>query len=230
MQVECNHKPIAYFQELYFSKDTTYQKNIVIFTIINPELTMENKPTRSEAFALLCKYNKQESLIRHGLAVESVMSYFAEKSGEDIDKWGVIGLCHDLDYEKFPDQHCTITRKILEEQNWPEDYIRAIVSHGWGICSETEPIQYLEKVLFAIDELTGLITASVYVRPSKSILDLTTKSVMKKWNTRSFAAGANRDVITKGADMLGIKVEELIGETILAMQKNAEVIGLKGFL
>ncbi|HEY3389550.1 MAG TPA: HDIG domain-containing protein [Prolixibacteraceae bacterium] len=191
---------------------------------------MEKQHSRSEAFALLCEYNKQESLIRHGLAVEAVMRHFAEKSGEDIEKWGVIGLCHDLDYEQFPDQHCTMTRKILEEHNWPEEYIRAIVSHGWGICSDTEPIQYLEKVLFATDELTGLITASVYVRPSKSILDLTTRSVMKKWNTRSFAAGANRDVITKGADMLGIKVEALAEETILAMQKRAEIIGLKGDL
>ena len=143
---------------------------------------------------------------------------------------GAIGLCHDIDYEQFPEQHCTMTRKILEMYNWPEAYIRAIVSHGWGICSDTEPMDYLEKILFATDELTGLITASVYVRPSKSILDLTIKSVMKKWNTRSFAAGANRDVITKGADMLGMKVEDLIEETILAMQKVAELIGLKGNL
>ena len=191
---------------------------------------MENQPSRNEAYALLCEYNKQESLIRHGLAVEAVMRYFAEKSGEDIEKWGAVGLCHDLDYEQFPEQHCTMTRKILESQNWPEANIRAIVSHGWGICSEVEPIEYMEKVLYATDELTGLITACVYVRPSKSILDLTTKSVMKKWNTRSFAAGANRDVITKGAEMLGIKVEELVEETILAMQKGAEAIGLKGII
>ena len=191
---------------------------------------MENQPSRSEAYALLSDYNKQESLIRHGLAVEAVMRYFAEKSGEDIEKWGAVGLCHDLDYEQFPDQHCTMTRKILETHNWPEAYIRAIVSHGWGICSEVEPIEYMEKVLYATDELTGLITACVYVRPSKSILDLTTKSVMKKWNTRAFAAGANRDVIAKGAEMLGIKVEELVEETILAMQKGADAIGLKGNL
>lgn len=191
---------------------------------------MEKQPSRDEAYTLLCEYNQQESLIRHGLAVEAVMRYFAEKSGEDIEKWGIIGLCHDLDYDQFPDQHCTMTRKILETQNWPETYIRAIVSHGWGICSDTEPIHYLEKILFATDELTGLITACVYVRPSKSILDLTTRSVMKKWNTRAFAAGANRDVITKGADMLGMKVEELVEETILAMQKRAELIGLKGNL
>ena len=189
---------------------------------------MEKQPSRAEAFDLLCEYNKQDSLIRHGLAVEAVMRYFAEQAGEDIEKWGVIGLCHDLDYEKYPDQHCTMTRKILEEKGWPESYIRAIISHGWGLCSEVEPIEYLEKVLFATDELTGLITACVYVRPSRSILDLTTKSVMKKWNTRAFAAGANREVITKGAEMLGKPVEELVGETIIAMQKAADVIGLRG--
>lgn len=191
---------------------------------------MEKQPSREEAYTLLGEYNKQESLIRHGLAVEAVMRHFAEKSGEDIEKWGVIGLCHDLDYEQFPDQHCTMTRKILEQQNWPEAYIRAIVSHGWGICSEVEPFEFMEKILFATDELTGLITACVYVRPSKSILDLTTKSVMKKWNTRAFAAGANRDVITKGAGMLGLNVDELVEETILAMQKRAELIGLRGNL
>jgi len=189
---------------------------------------MEKQPTREEAFALLCEYNKQDSLIRHGLAVEAVMRHFAEQAGEDIEKWGVIGLCHDLDYEKYPDQHCTMTRKILEEKGWPESYIRAIISHGWGLCSDVEPIEELEKVLFATDELTGLITACVYVRPSKSILDLTTKSVMKKWNTRAFAAGANRDVIAKGAEMLGKPVEELVEETIIAMQKAADVIGLRG--
>jgi len=191
---------------------------------------MEKLPSRAEAFALLCEYNQQESLIRHGLAVEAVMRYFAEKSGADTVKWSIIGLCHDLDYEKYPDQHCSMTRKILEEKGWPQSYIRAIVSHGWGICSEVEPIEYLEKVLFATDELTGLITACVYVRPSKSILDLTTKSVMKKWSTRAFAAGANRDVIAKGAGMLGMTIEELVEETILAMQMAAEVIGLKGDL
>lgn len=191
---------------------------------------MEKQPTREEAFALLCEFNQQESLIRHGMAVEAVMRYFAEKTGEEVEKWGVIGLCHDLDYEQFPEQHCTMTRKILEERRWPEPYIRAIVSHGWGMCSEVEPLEYLEKALYATDELTGLITACVYVRPSKSILDLTVKSVMKKWGTRAFAAGANREVITSGAAMLGMTVEELVGETIVAMQKRAEEIGLKGEL
>ena len=191
---------------------------------------MAQIPSRADAFVLLCEYNRNDSLIRHGLAVEAVMYYFADKAGEDTEKWSVIGLCHDLDYEKYPDQHCTMTRKILEEHNWPESYIRAIVSHGWGLCSDVEPVEYLEKVLFATDELTGLITACVYVRPSKSILDLTTKSVMKKWNTRAFAAGANRDVIAKGAGMLEMKVEELVEETIAAMQKRADELGLKGEL
>ena len=191
---------------------------------------MEHQPSRAEAFALLCEYNQQDSLIRHGLAVEAVMRYFASKVREEVEKWSIIGLCHDLDYERYPEQHCRMTRKILEEKGWPESYIRAIVSHGWGICSEVEPLEYMEKVLFATDELTGLITACVYVRPSKSILDLTTKSVMKKWNTRAFAAGANRDVIAKGAGMLGISVEELVEETILAMQQAADVIGLRGTL
>ena len=191
---------------------------------------MEKIPSRSEAVALLCRYNRQDSLIRHGLAVEAVMRWFAAQSGEDIEKWGVIGLCHDLDYEQFPDQHCVMTRKILEAENWPESCIRAIVSHGWGICSDVEPLEWMEKVLFATDELTGLITACVYVRPSKSILDLTTKSVMKKWNTRTFAAGANREVITRGAGMLSWSVEELVEKTIIGMQLAAETIGLRGNL
>jgi len=191
---------------------------------------MEKRPSRDDAFALLKKYNQQESLIRHALAVESVMRYFAARQNEDADKWGVIGLCHDMDYEQFPEQHCTMTRKILEDEGWPEDYIRAIVSHGWGICSDTEPISYMEKVLFATDELTGLITAAVYVRPSRSILDLGTSSVMKKWKTPAFAAGANREVIAQGAAMLGMTVEELVTETIKAMQINAGAIGLKGNL
>jgi predicted hydrolase (HD superfamily) len=189
---------------------------------------MNSIPSREDAFALLCEYNKQESLIRHGLAVEAVMRYFAEKTGEDIDKWGVIGLCHDLDYEQYPDQHCKMVRTILEEHHWPESYIRAIVSHGWGICSDVEPIDTMEKILYATDELTGLITACVYVRPSRSIMDLTTKSVMKKWSTRSFAAGADREVIIKGAAMTSKSIEELVNETILAMQKRAAIIGLDG--
>ena len=188
----------------------------------------EKIPTREEALALLREYNKSDSLVKHAFAVEGVMRSVARKRGEDEDKWGIIGLIHDLDYEKFPDQHCTKTREILQEHNWPEEYIRAAVSHGWGICSDEEPQSVLEKTLYAIDELTGLVTASVLVRPSKSVMDLTVKSVKKKWKSPAFAAGVDRSIIEKGAEMLGVEVGELIEDTIKGMQEVAEAIGLKG--
>jgi predicted hydrolase (HD superfamily) len=188
----------------------------------------EKTPTREEALALLREYNKSDSLLKHAFAVEGVMRSVARKRGEDEDKWGIIGLIHDLDYEKFPDQHCTKTREILQEHNWPEEYIRAAVSHGWGICSDAEPQSVLEKTLYAIDELTGLVTASVLVRPSKSVMDLTVKSVKKKWKSPAFAAGVDRSIIEKGAEMLGVEVEKLIEDTIKGMQEVAEAIGLKG--
>jgi putative nucleotidyltransferase with HDIG domain len=185
-------------------------------------------PTRKDAFSLLKKYNQSESLIKHALSVEAVMRHFASIYNEDIEKWGIIGLVHDLDYEQYPEQHCTMTREILEKEKWPEDYIRAVVSHGWGICSDTEPLHIMEKVLFTIDELTGLITASVLVRPSKSIMDLEVKSVKKKWNLKNFAAGANRDVIEKGALMMGRDLDFIIQETINGMKRVAADIGLAG--
>lgn len=188
----------------------------------------EKIPTREEALAILQEYNKSDSLLKHAFAVEGVMRSVARKRGEDEDKWGIIGLIHDLDYEKFPDQHCTKTREILQEHNWPEEYIRAAVSHGWGICSDEEPQSVLEKTLYAIDELTGLVTASVLVRPSKSVMDLTVKSVKKKWKSPAFAAGVDRSIIEKGAEMLGVEVGELIEDTIKGMQEVAEAIGLKG--
>jgi predicted hydrolase (HD superfamily) len=188
----------------------------------------EKIPTREEALALLQEYNKSDSLLKHAFAVEGVMRSVARKRGEDEDKWGIIGLIHDLDYEKFPDQHCTKTREILQEHNWPEEYIRAAVSHGWGLCSDVEPQSVLEKTLYAIDELTGLVTASVLVRPSKSVMDLTVKSVKKKWKSPAFAAGVDRSIIEKGAEMLGVEVGELIEDTIKGMQEVAEAIGLKG--
>jgi len=177
---------------------------------------------------LLKEYNQNESLIKHALAVEAVMVHFAELFGEDKEKWGIVGLIHDLDYEKYPDQHCIKAREILEERNWPEDYIHAVQSHGWQICSDVEPVERMEKVLYTIDELTGLISATAIMRPSKSILDLTVKSVKKKWKQKSFAAGVNRDIIEKGAQMLGMELDQVIDETIKGMQKVAEEIGLKG--
>lgn len=183
-------------------------------------------PTRQDALFLLKKYNQSESLIKHALSVEAVMRHFATLNGEDEDKWGIIGLIHDMDYEKYPEQHCTMTRKILEEEQWPEDYIRAVMSHGWGICTDVEPVHFMEKVLYATDELTGLITAAALVRPSKSILDLTVKSVKKKWKSKNFAAGANREVIEKGVQMMGKELSEVIQETINGMKKVAIEIGL----
>lgn len=138
-------------------------------------------PTREDAFRLFKEYNESESLTKHALSVEAVMTHFAELLGmEDVNKWGIIGLVHDIDYEMYPEEHCVKAREILSERNWPEDYIHAIQSHGYKICSEVEPIETMEKVLYTIDEITGLITATVLMRPSKSILDLELKSVKKK--------------------------------------------------
>ena len=187
-----------------------------------------NVPTRKEALELLKEYNQDVSLIKHALAVESVMRHFAKKFGEDQEKWGIIGLIHDLDYEKFPEQHCKKTEEILKEHNWPQDYIRAVLSHGWGICTDVEPQSSMEKVLYAIDELTGLIAAAALVRPSKSVLDMEAKSVKKKWKDKSFAAGVDRSIIQKGAEMLGIELDELFTDTIVGMRKVAAEIGLKG--
>ena len=187
-----------------------------------------NIPTREQAFNLLKKYNKTENLIKHALAVEGVMRYFARKRGEDEEKWGIIGLIHDLDYEQFPDEHCRKTEEILKENNWPREYIRAVVSHGWGICSDVEPKTELEKVLYAIDELTGLVVTTALVRPSKSVMDLKAKSVKKKWKDKRFAAGVDRSIIDKGAQMLGMERTELITDTIMGMREIAEEIGLKG--
>jgi len=187
-----------------------------------------NVPTREETLALLRQYNKNESLIKHAMAVEGVMRYMARKRGEDEEKWGVIGLIHDLDYEQFPDQHCQKTEEILKENDWPEEYIRAVVSHGWGICSDVKPESDMEKVLYAIDELTGLVVTSALVRPSKSVMDMKAKSVKKKWKQKQFAAGVDRSIIEKGAEMLGVELSELISDTIMGMRDVAEEIGLKG--
>ena len=187
-----------------------------------------NVPTRQQALALLKTYNKSESLIEHALAVESVMRYMARKYGEDEEKWGLVGLIHDLDYEQFPEQHCKKTEEILRQNDWPEEIIRAVISHGWGICTDVRPESTMEKVLYAIDELTGLVVTTALVRPSKSLLDLKTKSVKKKWKDKRFAAGVNRSIIEKGAAMLGVELPELINDTIMGMREVAEQIGLKG--
>ncbi|KUO72281.1 MAG: hydrolase [Desulfosporosinus sp. BRH_c37] len=189
----------------------------------------QNIPTRQQAYDLLSKYNKNASLIIHALTVEAVMLHFADILGElEKEKWGIIGLVHDVDYEMYPEHHCIKAREILMQHNWPEDYIHAVESHGWGICCNVKPIHRMEKVLFTIDELTGLISATAMLRPSKSILDLEPKSVKKKWKQKSFAAGVNREVIEQGAKMLDMELDYIIGETIKGMQNAAESIGLKG--
>ena len=187
-----------------------------------------NAPTRDEALTLLKEFNHTSSLVKHALAVEGVMRYMARKRGEDEEKWGNIGLVHDLDYERYPEQHCKRTKEILTERGWPEDYIHAIMSHGWGLVTDIKPEDEMEKVLYAIDELTGLIVATALVRPSKSVLDMKVKSVKKKWKDKSFAAGVNREVIQKGAQMLGVELDDLFSDTIMAMREVAEAIDLKG--
>jgi putative nucleotidyltransferase with HDIG domain len=185
-------------------------------------------PTREHALELFKEYNKSESLYRHALSVEAVMRHMAGKAGEDAEKWGVIGLIHDLDYELYPEQHCKMTEKILKEKGWPDDYIRAVLSHGWGLATDVEPMSKLEKTIYAIDELTGLVTTSALVRPSRSVLDMEARSVKKKWNDRKFAAGVDRSVIEKGAAMLGVSLDDLITDCIMGMREVAEEIGLKG--
>ncbi len=185
-------------------------------------------PSREDALALLKTYNQSDSLIRHAFAVEGVMRYMARKYGEDEETWGVVGLIHDLDYEQFPDQHCTKTAEILARHQWPDTLIRAVVSHGWGICSDVKPESTMEKVLYAVDELTGLVATSALVRPTKSVMDMKAKSVKKKWKDKRFAAGVDRSIIQNGADMLGVELGDLITDTIMGMREVADAIGLKG--
>ncbi len=187
-------------------------------------------PTREDAFLLLKKYNKKQGLIRHALSVESVMAHFAARFNEDEEKWRVIGLVHDLDYEMYPDEHCHKCVELFKEHHWPEEYIRAVISHGYGICTDVEPVTNLEKTLYAVDELTGLVASSALVRPSKSILDIKVKSVKKKFKDKRFAAGVDREVVKKGAAMLGMELPQLIEQVILGMRPVAQEIGLKGNL
>ncbi len=186
----------------------------------------EHIPSYEEAMALLKEFNQSESLLKHAFSVEGAMRYLAQKAGEDEEKWGIVGLVHDLDYERFPDQHCAKTRQILEERNWAEEYIRAVVSHGWGLYNDIEPKSLMEKSLYTVDELTGLITAAALVRPSRSVMDLEAKSVMKKWKDKSFAAGVNRSVIEKGIEMLGVGLHDIVTDTIMGMRMVAGIIGL----
>ncbi|GAB1433269.1 HDIG domain-containing protein [Spirochaetota bacterium] len=185
---------------------------------------------RDAAIAVWKKYNTDDALLRHALSVEAAMRHFALKYGEDPDYWGVVGLLHDIDYGEYPEEHLKHARIMLTEAGFDDAFIRAVESHGWGLVNDIEPVHIMEKTLFAVDELTGFIAACAFVRPSRSVLDMEVKSVKKKWKTVAFAAGVNREVIEKGASLLGMELDELIQETILALRAAAAELGLKGTL
>lgn len=179
---------------------------------------------RNEALNLLKKYNKEEFHIRHALTVEGVMRYFAKELGYDENFWGIVGLLHDIDFEKYPEEHCQKAPELLKEINAPEDMVHAICSHGYGICSNVEPTHEMEKILFAVDELTGLIWAAAKMRPSKSTKDMEVSSLKKKFKDKKFAAGCSRDIISKGAEKLGWTLEELFEKTINAMRACEDAV------
>lgn len=184
-------------------------------------------PTREQAWEWLCQYNQSDSLRKHALTVEGVMRHFAALAGEDPEQWGLVGLLHDLDYEQYPEQHCLKVQEILREKGAEEWLIRAVASHGYGMCCDIEPQSRMEKTLFTIDELSGLITAAALMRPSRSVVDLEVKSVKKKFKDKRFAAGVDREVILQGAQRLGMELDNVIAETILGMREVAEAIGLE---
>ena len=179
---------------------------------------MQTQITRAKALALLQKYNQEPFHIFHGLTVEGTMRYFAREMGEDEDFWGLVGLLHDVDFEKYPEQHCLKAPELLSEIGAEPEFIHAVCSHGYGICCDVEPTLPMEKVLFAADELTGLIGAAARMRPSKSVMDMEVTSLKKKFKDKKFAAGCSRDVIIQGAERLGWTLEELMEKTILAMR------------
>ena len=174
--------------------------------------------TREQAMGLLRKYNTEPFHIQHALTVEGVMRWFAQEGGENADFWGLCGLLHDVDFEKWPEQHCRKAPELLAEVNASAEMVHAICSHGYGICCDVEPTAQMEKILFAADELTGLIGAAARMRPSKSVMDMELSSLKKKFKDKKFAAGCSRDVIRTGADRLGWSLDELMEKTILAMR------------
>ena len=181
--------------------------------------------SRERALELFRKYNKSESLYHHALCVEAVMRAFAREYGEDEDYWGIVGLLHDIDWEMFPEEHCRKAPELLAEIGMGDDMVHAICSHGWGLVSDVEPERQMEKVLYAVDELTGLVYATALMRPER-MEGMSVKSVKKKWKTKAFAAGVNREIIEKGAEMAGISNEHLIEVTIAALSSIAGEIGL----
>ena len=183
-------------------------------------------PNRTQALALLQKYNKEPFHILHALTVEGVMRWFAQDQGfgDETDFWGLCGLLHDVDFEVYPEEHCRKAPELLAEVNASEEMVHAICSHGYGLCSDVEPVHQMEKILFAVDELTGLIGAAARMRPSKSVMDMEVSSLKKKFKDKKFAAGCSRDVILEGAEKLGWTLEETMEKTILAMRSCEESI------
>lgn len=181
---------------------------------------------RNKALSVLKQYNQNEALIRHALSVEAVMREFAAAAGEDVEYWGTVGLLHDVDYEQYPQMHCKKAPELLEAAGYDEAFIHAVISHGYGLCADVEPLLYMEKVLYTVDELTGLIAATALMRPSRSVMDLEVKSVKKKFKDKAFAAGVNREVINNGCTMLGMELDDVIGRCIAGMKTVAQDIGL----
>ena len=173
---------------------------------------------RQQALALLQKYNKEPFHIQHALTVEGVMRWYAQQNGEDADFWGLVGLLHDIDFERYPEQHCQAAPRLLSEINAGEEMVHAICSHGYGLCSDVEPANLMENLLFTVDELTGLIGAAARMRPSRSVMDMELSSLKKKFKDKKFAAGCSRDVIQQGAARLGWTLDEVLEKTIQAMR------------
>ena len=185
---------------------------------------MRTQITRTQALALLQKYNREPFHIFHGLTVEGTMRYFAREMGEDEDFWGLVGLLHDVDFEKYPEQHCIKAPELLREVNASDELIHAVCSHGYGITVDIKPEHEMERVLFACDELTGLIGAAALMRPSKSVSDMELKSLKKKFKDKKFAAGCSREIISKGAEMLGWELDKLLGDTLEIMRSAEKAI------
>ena len=181
---------------------------------------------REKAFALLQEYNQNPALVVHGMAVEAIMRFYARQAGEDPEYWGCVGLLHDVDYERYPEEHCKKAVEILQNAGYDEGFIRAVVSHGYGLVCDVEPQLYMEKVLYTVDEMSGLINAAAILRPSHSVMDLEVKSVKKKFKDKKFAAGVNREVILDGCKRLGAELDEVIAECIAGMLENHEALGL----
>lgn len=190
---------------------------------------MKSNLTREDALALLKNYNKEPFHILHALTVEGVMRYFAQDTGngDDEEYWGIVGLLHDIDFELYPEEHCVKAPELLREGGAGEDMIYSICSHGYGLCCDVEPKHLMEKILFACDELTGLIGAAARMRPSKSVMDMELSSLKKKYKDKKFAAGCSRDVIKTGAERLGWELDELLEKTILAMRSCEEAVNLE---